>query len=185
MLERALDELRSEGVDLIVAVGDIVDGHDEVDRCCQLLAERGVLCVRGNHERWLLKGSLRTLPQATSLETLSDTTRSFLLGLPATVALDTEGGKVLLCHGVGGNDMVAIRPDDEGYAIESNEELQELLRSREYDWMIHGHSHRPTDRQMGWLRIVNAGTLCREQSPCYVVIDLARGEVEFRPLAAP
>src|SRR5690606_36226100 len=65
-LERALaffhDELQ---VDAVLAVGDIVDGPGDADRTVALLREAKTLTVRGNHERWLLTGEQRPLPDAT------------------------------------------------------------------------------------------------------------------------
>lgn len=182
LLERALAALSREGVDLVLSVGDIVDGPGDVERCCRLLIEQRVTCVRGNHERWLLKGSLRSLPDATDLASLSPDVLSFLAELPPTLALDTSAGRLLLCHGVDLDDMKAVRPDDSSYDFENNDPLQELLRAGTFGWMIHGHSHRPLDRRFGRLRVVNAGTLCHHQQPCYTVIDLARGEVRFEAL---
>jgi predicted phosphodiesterase len=56
LLRAALSHLESAGVDALLCVGDIVDGRGDVDACCTLLAEHGVLSVRGNHERWMLGG---------------------------------------------------------------------------------------------------------------------------------
>ena len=46
-----------------------------------------------------------------------------LKSLPPTLMLDLPQGKLLLCHGVGSNDMQRLGPDDSGYAISANEDL--------------------------------------------------------------
>lgn len=182
LLARALDALSREGVEVIASVGDVVDGPGDVERCFRLLIERGALCVRGNHERWILAGSLRSLPEATALASLPDDIVSYLRSLPSTLDLDTASGSLLLCHGVDEDDMKAVRPDDSAYDLECNDGLTRLVAEGRRRWMVHGHSHRTLDRRFGALRVVNAGTLCHHQQPCYAVLDLERGEVAFRGL---
>jgi len=176
-LEKALALLEGRGVDRILATGDIADGLGSVDRCCTLLMDHDVVTVAGNHDRWLLANSSRTLPDATDLSSLSAGTRRFLERLPRMVELSTVGGLALLCHGLGPNDMAKVTPDDFGYALESNEDLQNLLRSRYFRWVINGHSHRRMVRAFPGVTIVNAGTLHRRYSSCFIEIDFVRKEV--------
>ena len=172
LLERALQILQGRGVELLAATGDIADGAGSVDRCCELLARHRVLVVRGNHDRWLVKGQARDLPQATRAETLTAETLDLLRQLPEMVELETVAGTALLCHGLGPNDMAKVTPDDFGYALESNDELQDLLRGGRYRWVLNGHSHRRMVRQFGPLTIVNAGTLSRrDHEPGFLEID--------------
>lgn len=58
-LERALAHMAAVEVDAILAVGDIVDGPGDVNRCCEMLQARGVHVVRGNHDRWLANNEMR------------------------------------------------------------------------------------------------------------------------------
>ena len=170
-LERALDLLASRGVELLAATGDIADGVGSVDRCCALLEERRVLVVRGNHDRWLLAGQARTLPHATPVDGVSAQSRRFLTQLPEVAELETVRGRALLCHGLGANDMAKVGPDDFGYALESNDDLQSLVRIGAYRWVLNGHSHRRMVRPFGRVTIINAGTLKRDRSPCCLELD--------------
>jgi predicted phosphodiesterase len=187
LLERAIEALLGHGVEQILAVGDVVDGQGDVNRCIELLERHGVLCVRGNHERWILNDSARTLPHAHRLDDLSPASRTYLRGLPATRTIATAAGVLLLCHGLGGNDMVGVKPDDVARELEQNDVLQELLLRREFDLIVNGHTHKPMDRVVrgvrgGSARIINAGTLYREHEPCYVVLDLDTPQASFYPL---
>jgi hypothetical protein len=38
--------------------------------------------------------------------------------------------------------MAKVAPDDLGYALESNDDLQNLLRAGVDRWILNGHSHR-------------------------------------------
>src|SRR5262245_37438416 len=100
-LEAALGHLTKLGVDRICAVGDLVDGWGDPNRCCALLMEHDALVVAGNHERWLLSNTMRDLPEATALANLDKKARAFVAALPATLRLSTALGEALLCHGLG------------------------------------------------------------------------------------
>jgi predicted phosphodiesterase len=174
LLERALDFLRDRGVELVVATGDVVDGAGSVERCFDLLRERKVVVVRGNHDRWLLGGTARELPEATAPDAISPQTRHTLRRLPALVELETVQGRALLCHGLGSNDMAKVGTDDDGYALESNDDLQRLVGADLFRWVLNGHSHRAMVRTFGGLTLVNAGTLKREHDPCFFELDFER-----------
>lgn len=174
-LEHALDTLRAEGVDAVLAVGDIVDGPGDVNACCRLLAANRVLAVRGNHERWFFRGYMRDLPDATSSDEVDDESRTYLASLPATRSF----GSVLLCHGLGENDMAGVRPYDEGYALDTNDDLRALQQAPGVDIVVCGHTHRRMVRAFPGVVIVNAGTLLRGHEPCFGVVDLTGGVVTF------
>jgi predicted phosphodiesterase len=168
-LALALDHMK--GCDAILSVGDLVDGRGDVDRCCALLAGRGALVVRGNHERWVLADKMRELPQATLRADLAPATLEFLRGLPATRTVETTLGKLLLCHGVGDDDMIRLLPEDEGYVLTSNDALQNVLAAG-YELMVCGHTHRPMVRSIHGLTVINAGTLHHADAPSFVEVDL-------------
>lgn len=178
-LEASLAWLDRAGVDQVLCVGDIADGHGEVDACCRLLAARGVLSVRGNHDRWLLDDRLRDLPDATPRNALTPPSLRFLLALPRTRALETIAGPLLLCHGLGDDDMTGLTPDDADYALDSNAALGELLRLGHYRYVVAGHTHRRMARRIGAITFVNAGTLHRDFNPCFTRLDLVKQRVQF------
>jgi predicted phosphodiesterase len=171
-LARFLDFLRDQEVDAILAVGDILDGPGDVNACCRLLTEGGVRAVRGNHERWFLNGTMRALPDATQERDVDASSRAFLAALPLSLRIRTTRGDMLLCHATGDDDMHAVGPDDFGYALETNDELQKVLRDGSIGLLVCGHTHRRMVRRIGALTVVNAGTLRRGESPGFGVVDL-------------
>jgi predicted phosphodiesterase len=183
-LERALEHFRKVEATVVFCVGDVTDGYGSATRSAELLADHGVLTVRGNHERWTLSNTMRDLPAATDPATLSPRARTFLETRPVTLELSSPLGPLLVCHGMGSNDMVKVKPDDFGVALTSNLELQQLLRERRFRLVVNGHSHRPMVRRFETLTIVNAGTLKRDENPCVVVIDFAKKLVDFVPFDA-
>jgi predicted phosphodiesterase len=179
LLETALAYFEQHGVSTVLAVGDVVDGYGSASRTCEILAERGVLTVRGNHDRWLVGGTQPDVLPLTDPGTLSHRAWAFLRDLPATLELETPVGLLLLCHGLGPNDMAKVVPTDEGVALESNGELQSLIVAGHHAVIVNGHTHRPMVRLFGSLSVVNAGTLKRDDDPCVVIIDFDRSSVEF------
>jgi predicted phosphodiesterase len=100
------------------------------------------------------------------------------------VEIATAKGTALLCHGLGPNDMAKVGPDDFGYALATNDDLQNLVQNGYFRWVINGHSHRRMVRSFPGLTIINAGTLKPEHSPGFLEIDFDRELVlvfEFSP----
>ena len=186
----ALTELRKLGAETLLQVGDIADGPGDLNRSVALLIvfqlEHQVLAVRGNHDRWLLSNQMRELPYARQLADTSPAVIDFLNALPVTRDFRSPRGHVLLCHGLGTNDMAGVKPDHEGYDISSNTELQRLISERRYRFVVNGHTHRPMLRTFGPLSILNAGTLLRDYERCFTFVDFERGELlRFRHALGP
>src|SRR5882724_11084143 len=155
-LEFALGELKTLGAETLLQVGDIADGPGDLSRSIALLREAA-------------PGAL-----------------TYLMDLPVTREFRSPRGHVLLCHGLGTNDMAGVKPDHEGYDITSNTELQQLIMERRYRFVLNGHTHRAMLRTFGPLSIINAGTLLRDGERCFTFIDFERGElVRFRHAAGP
>jgi predicted phosphodiesterase len=170
-----------ETVPKIISTGDIADyGEGSFDRCCSLLREAGIDTVRGNHDRWLLEDTMRSIRAASDLSDLSEQNRLWYSELPAVREYRTGMGPLLLCHGLPAKDMSKINPDDFGYAIESNDELQELIRARYFRFVVNGHSHRPMVRGFGKLTIINAGALKTEENQgFFLIVDIKERTVEW------
>ncbi|RYZ76700.1 MAG: metallophosphoesterase [Proteobacteria bacterium] len=178
-LEAALLFLRQMGVEHILCVGDIVDGPGDVDRCCELLDQARVAVVRGNHDRWLVDNQMRDLPEATQREALSDRSKTFIESLPTTRTFETVAGRLLLCHGLGDNDMQSITPQDYGYALEVKDELHELIQQRQFRFIVNGHTHRRMVRHFEHLTVINAGTLYHAHEPCIALVDFKSNTADF------
>ena len=174
-LEAGILALREAQVDVLVQVGDIVDGVGNVDRCVDLLLRHDVQTIAGNHERWFLGGEMRSLPHATS--ELTPQSRAFFEALPATRRFETPQGGLLVCHGVGENDMANLRPETRGYDLQSvMPALRPLLLDETLRFMVGGHTHQRMARsfenhshQKLW--IINAGTLHEHGPAGFVLLD--------------
>jgi len=177
-LATALSWAEERGVDGRLCVGDLADGQGDLWRCCALLGEAGVRVVRGNHDRWALAGQMRELPDAIGQQALAPS-RSFLEALPTTLRFDTPLGELLLCHGVGDDDMAQLTADGFGYGLQANAALQAIVADGRTRIVVGGHTHRRMVRTLGGVVFVNPGTLCSQHEPCFAVLDFAARQVDF------
>jgi predicted phosphodiesterase len=178
-LETALRFFETGRLDLICSVGDIIDGPGDPNRTIDLLIERDVACVRGNHERWLLNDEMRNLPDANAWFDFDTSSREFVKKLPLCRKLETVAGSALLCHGLSEYDMGGVWPGTDTVTPHSNYALWKLVNSHEYDFIINGHTHRRLARKFDGLTLINAGTLFREHNPCCLIIDFEARVAEY------
>lgn len=184
-LALVLEAFRRERVQQVLCTGNLVDGEGDVDRTCALLVAAGAIVVRGNHDRWIRSDERRDVPHAHRMTELAVPTVGYLKDLPKTVTLPIPGGTLLLCHGVGPNDMRRLEPETNGQALSSNDELLAVLFDPTMRIMVGGHTRRPMLRhfQRGAgkapLVAINPGTLARREQPGFVVLDVGTSQVDF------
>ena len=179
-LAAVLNFLRGmDGLDALLCTGDVVTGPGDANRCCALLREADVLTVRGNHDRWFFAAGYDILPHFTPDTELAGANRLSLASLPITRRLDTVRGPLLLCHGLGNDDMAGVHPGDSGYALHSNHRLHALVGDGTYRFVINGHTHRRMVRTFDGLTIVNAGTLRADHQPGFLIVDFGAGVVQY------
>lgn len=158
-LGRVLDWFQTMKVDALVCTGDVADGSGCINACCELLCQAGVITVAGNHDRWLLQDRVRHVPDAHHLDDLTSSTLEYLTALPATRTLETMGGPLLLCHGVGANDLAKVWPGTQRTAVMRSREMDRLLRDKCCRFVVNGHLHYRVLIDFPELLLVNAGTL--------------------------
>ena len=176
-LEAALSHLQGLGTDSIVCTGDIVDGIGCPNESIELLNGAAVRTVRGNHDRWILEDKARHIKDAHSTTELTEESRSYLASLPTQVKLDTIAGKLLLCHGIGNDDLRKVWPGTERMAIERSHLLDTIILEGEFQYLINGHMHFRTLIHFEALTLINAGTLRGEHWPGFSVIDFEAEQI--------
>lgn len=178
-LEAAIEHLRARDVDAILCTGDVADGKGCVNRCCALLAQAGVLCVAGNHERWILEDRVRHVPDAHELEELDEHARAFLDALPVMREVETVRGPLLLCHGIAEKDHRKVWPGSPRMPAERSRELDALIEAGHFRFLVNGHLHYRMILDFEQLTLINGGTLKRTHRPGFLELDLEAGEVAF------
>lgn len=182
-LKQVIELFRGAELSAVLSVGDISDGRGNLTETCQLLAAEGVLAVAGNHDRWLLTGQMRDIPDATPEHELTAIAHGYLSALPKTRLMECTRGTLMLCHGLGEDDMASVRPDDDGEALHYNASLGKLLQTRSLRFVVNGHSHRPMLRTIDSLTILNAGTLHPQHRPVCSVVDFEAGSMQVYDVA--
>jgi len=59
------------------------------------------------------------------------------------------------------------------------ERFGQALQKAPYDYLLHGHTHRPDDYRIQNMRVINPGALCRVRTKTVALLDPARDIVEF------
>lgn len=175
-LALALERLGRQPLDAILCVGDVVDGRGDADRTCALLRDASVITVAGNHDRWLVDDT--QLGWEDDTRDLHDSHREWLASLPATRRFDTPLGGMMLCHGVGEDDMSRLRPDTDELTMQWMEPLHALQSDETLSLMVGGHTHERMVRALPGLTVINAGTLHRDYAPGFLLADLSRGAIQ-------
>ncbi len=83
---------------------------------------------------------------------------------------------------LGADDIAGVHPGDAGYALESNHRLHALVGAGDYRLVVCGHTHRRMVRTIGDLTILNAGTLCADGQPGFLIADFDAGAAQFYDL---
>ena len=109
-LESSLRFLVNQGCAKIVCTGDIIDGPGCPNRSVELLKAFEVVTVRGNHDRWIIENKARHVKNAHNIKDLSRSTLDYLNLLPSQAKFLFGKIRVLLCHGVGKNDLKKVWP---------------------------------------------------------------------------
>jgi len=143
-LEAVLAEVASLEVDRIVCGGDLVFGPFPRE-CLERLIDLGAVFVRGNADR-VPADKTGSSWVAERLDPLS---LEFLRKLPESVSL----GGVLYCHG-------SPRSDEEILTrVSPAERIRAALAGVEERLVVGGHTHVQYERDVGGIRLVNAGSV--------------------------
>ena len=177
-LEAAIDYLKALGVDRIICTGDIVDGKGDPEVCIKLLERNNVQVVQGNHDRWCLQDKARHIPAAHLRSDLSSDCLNYLRQLPKQIVIETIGGSLLLCHGIGNNDLRKVWPGTDRMPIERSKELDTIIATDNHRFIVNGHMHFKTIIHFESLTLINAGTITGTRWPGFTLIDFEIGIID-------
>lgn len=163
-LEAVLEELDRIGVDRIVIGGDVAYGPQVRGTLDRLLAlGNRAVWIQGNADRELVEFyDHGAVPPAEDIRLALDWEarsierrhRDFLADLPMRRTLEIEGlGPVLFCHGSPRSDEEIIT------RLTPEARLRDVLTGIQERTVICGHTHVQFDREIGGVRVLNAGSV--------------------------
>ena len=167
--------------DKILCCGDIVGYYDQPNEVCQLLRERDVLCIRGNHDAYVI-GALEANPQRRksyqtdwTAQTLTPQNLAWLKGLPWEINFEAEPFHIKLRHASPWDEETYIYPD-------SDKEIGRISLLKD-EIMAVGHTHHPLHIKAGEGWLLNPGSVGqpRDYDPraAYAVLDTKTGVIQL------
>jgi putative phosphoesterase len=167
--------------DAIVCCGDIVGYYPDVNEVCNILRERNVFTVRGNHDAYLSGVLTPIIEKQTSYRSewtrdrLNSDNFSWLESLPTEIIFSWDGSDIHLRHASPWDEVTYLYPD-------SKRLLEIKLRKGEYLFL--GHTHHPMWINVGDGMILNPGSVGqpRDWNPhaSYAIFDSISKSVEIR-----
>lgn len=173
-LRAVLAELGVDPVDAIVFGGDLAGGPLPKETIELARALPNARFVMGNADRELIGAATSPLIDAWARGQLEERDRDFLRSFEPTVSLDG----VLYCHATPHSDeqiFTRVTPD---------ERVLELLEPVGERVVVCGHTHVQFDRQVGELRVVNAGSVGMPYGTtdaCWALVADGRAELRRTP----
>jgi predicted phosphodiesterase len=145
-LEAVLSDIRTQEIDVIVNLGDILYGPIAPRATYDLLMEHEIVTIRGNQDRQIYEASKQEIYSNPTmqfiLEELGNEPLQWMKNLPFTHQLTND---VFLCHGTPNDNLGYLLENVEsGYAqLRSEREILELLDGQSSEVIICGHTHTP------------------------------------------
>ena len=158
-LETVLDRFEHQHhVDEVLCVGDLIGRGPHPDAVVDLIRQRNIPTVRGNHDEWAYD--------------ISAENKRFLKNLPIDLQKTIGGMEIYMCHGKPGNNIWGMYE-----AHVSDTLLNMMLGSLDVDVMVTGHTHVPMFLAVEQGCVVNPGSLyttktTRATSHTYGVLTL-------------
>jgi putative phosphoesterase len=158
-LETALDRLdHYHKVDRILCAGDLVGRGPDPDRVVQVIRDRSIPTVLGNHDEWNYNLSIEN--------------KAFLKSLPVDWEGELAGRHVFMCHGKPGNNIWGLYRNHV-----SETYLNIMLTALDTNVLIVGHTHVPMYMRVARGCVINPGSLytfenMRPSSHTYGVLHL-------------
>lgn len=179
-LEAVLGDMPA--ADRIVCCGDLVEYYDQPNEVCALVRARGIECIRGNHDAYVIGALSPKAEHRAGFRTdwtrgvLAETHLRWLEKLGTEMHFEAGGRRLHVRH--------ASPWDEETYLRADATPALERLRINRHETLAVGHTHRPLHLAIGEGWLLNPGSVGqpRDKDPraSYAMFDLATGAVEHR-----
>jgi putative phosphoesterase len=176
--------------DMVICLGDLVDYGPDPDRCIDIMREKEIPTIRGNHDNAVaFKVDCRCgyrykhLSIATreyTWEILDRSEIEYLQKLPPFIKTEIDGKKLYLTHASPRSMFEYIKPETPDEEIQAM--VNEATEPVEAEFLVVGHSHIPMNRKLGNFSIINPGSVGQprdgdNRASC-AVFDIESGKME-------
>ena len=161
--KEAFDAVLKVPHDGVFCLGDIVDYGPSPAECIDLIMDRGIETVLGNHDAAVGSGidcgcgyNYKHLSIATREYTWESVTQdhlNFLRQLPFKIEKVLDGQRLYFTHGSPQSNYEYIRPETPDI------EVLGMLEGVNADFVFTGHSHLPMIRKIGSITLINPGSV--------------------------
>lgn len=156
-LEGCLRALRVHGAERVYFLGDAVGYLPEENAVLDLLRSHEALCVRGNHEAFLL-GELPVSAERDRIYRIAEARARIAPGhtewikqWPIRLELTMDGVRFLLVHGSPAHPLT-------GYVYPDSDLGPVVTAAAAADIVLMGHTHRAFGASLGRVTIINVGS---------------------------
>jgi putative phosphoesterase len=191
-LAAARKAIKSAKPDAILIAGDLVlNGPDPVETLDGIrdMEATGALVIQGNTDiavadfdysaafPWMTEGVPESIQAASQWahEQLDEERLDWLRGLPAERRIRLDDVLVLVCHASPGSQTSGFDRD-----LDPSVTIERAART-DAQVICCGHTHQPEVRDLGWKRIVNAGSagyvFDGDPTASWALVDVKDGEV--------
>ena len=192
-LEAAADELNKYKPDLVAFLGDYVSDCPYPQKTLKLLREITDFypskVIKGNREQYFIdyrkspngwKFGTRSGSLLYTYENLTDEDIDYFASLPFSTDIDSEYGKIILCHGSPDDCRLVIKPE--------SEELDRTMKNADCKMILCGHSHTSfVDERYGKI-MVNSGSMGVPVSTTeteFAIIDIEKQSAKAEIVRVP
>jgi len=185
-LDQVLNDIRHQGIEQIVCLGDALQGGAQPAETLARLRELNCPVVMGNADAWLITGQ-ETSPdehiseqqhaiRAWSLAQLSANDVAFVQQFQPIIEISLEAGKKLLCfHGSPHSFDDIILPDTPDATV------SQFLSGFDATLLTGGHTHTQQMRRLGNSWYINPGSVSLAYN--WELSDMAKGQMRVDPWA--
>jgi putative phosphoesterase len=155
-LERVMEDVDSQGADVIICAGDLVGYYPFPDEVVGEMRKRNAICIAGNHDRACVNlDTFNMNPLAANaifwtVKHISDASMNYLRKLRPLATLNLGGTAAAMFHGSPSND------DEYVFEEDANSDLIQLAKAQ---IVISGHTHVPYVKRIPEGVLVNPGSV--------------------------
>jgi len=162
-LDAVINNIKSQGVDLSVNLGDILYGPIAPRATYELLMQHDFVTICGNQDRQIYEATKADITANPTMQFILDDLGSEPLEWMRSLPFDKQlNDEIYLCHGTPTHDLTYLLEDiSKGYAqLRSDQEISTLLAGNNSELICCGHTHQPrTVALASGQTIINPGSV--------------------------